>query len=253
MMPTTLPGAPGVLAQDAESNVNVPSDWDWDVAWDMLPNLWDGMWITIQITIWAMLIATTLGLALAMLRQTRLRVVRWPVGFVIEFIRSTPILVQFIFLFYFLPGLGFSVGFARVEFPVLEPMTIAIWGLGIHYATYMSESYRAGILSVPSGQWEASTALNLSTPMTWRTVILPQAIPTVIPALGNYLVAAFKDAPIAVVITVGTVLRAADSELADRARAIEAYTIAGLLFLAVSIPAAMFARYLEKRYGYQRD
>src|SRR5690606_12486530 len=115
---------------------------------------------------------------LALLRRSRWRIIRWPVGFVIEFIRSTPLLVQIFFVYFVFPE--FDV--------VLEPMTAAVGTLGVHYATYMSESYRAGIDAVPAGQWEASTALNLSSVTKWRSVVLPQAVPTVIPALGNYLV-----------------------------------------------------------------
>lgn len=251
--PSTLP----LFAQGADIDEEVvrPSNWRWDIVEDALPTLWDGMWITIQITVYALVIAATVGLALALLRRSRLRVIRWPVGFFIEFVRSTPILVQFMWLFFFLPGLSISVaGLFTVDAPSLAPMTIAIWALGIHYACYMSESYRAGITSVPAGQWEACTAVNLPTVTTWREVILPQAIPTVIPALGNYMVAAVKDAPIAMVIPgVATVMFAANEVMGDTARGLEAFTMAGVLFLAFSIPTAMLARYLEKRYGYQRD
>lgn len=254
-MPNPL--AVSVFAQidDVDEDVSRPSNWRWDIAEDALPTLWDGMWITIQITLWALLIAATVGLALALLRRSRFRIIRWPVGFFIEFVRSTPILVQFMWLFFFLPGLSISVaGLFTVEGPSLAPMTIAIWALGIHYACYMSESYRAGITAVPAGQWEASNAVNLPTVTTWREVILPQAIPTVIPALGNYMVAAIKDAPIAMVIPgVATVMFAANEVMGETARGLEAFTVAGLLFLAFSIPAATLARYLEKRYGYQRD
>jgi polar amino acid transport system permease protein len=125
-------------------------------------------------------------------------------------------------------------------------------GLGIHYGTYCSEAYRAGIESVPKGQWEAATALNLSTPTTWRSVILPQAIPTAIPALGNYFVAMFKDAPLGFAITFTGIMAAAGRISSNSFQPLEAYTMTGLLFLAVSIPAALFARILERRYGYQR-
>jgi polar amino acid transport system permease protein len=105
---------------------------------------------------------------------------------------------------------------------------------------------------VERGQWEASTALNLSSTTTWARVILPQAIPTVIPALGNYLVAMFKDAPIGVAVAAGGILLAATSAASRSFQPVEPYTVMGLLFLAVSLPAALFVRYLERRYGYQR-
>lgn len=230
---------PGVLAQQRSGS----SNWSWELAGDILPDFLDALWITIQITLLGLLIAVTLGLVLAILRRSRFRIVRWPVGVIVEFIRSTPLIVQLFFLFYVLPDWDL----------VLHPWEVAIYGLGVHYACYMSESYRAGIDAVPSGQWEASTALNLSAVTTWREVVLPQAIPTVIPALGNYMVAAIKDAPVASIVTVFTILGAAQDAQANYATGLVPFTMAGVLFLAVSIPMASFARFLERRYGYQRD
>jgi polar amino acid transport system permease protein len=135
---------------------------------------------------------------------------------------------------------------------VLSPMVTGVLALGIHYGAYTSESYRAGIESVPRGQWEAAVALNMRPATKWRWVVLPQAVPTVIPALGNYLVAMFKEAPLLSTITVVELLAVARSIQSRTFRGLEPFTLAGLLFLAVSIPAAMFVRYLERRYRYAR-
>jgi polar amino acid transport system permease protein len=232
-------GVPTVVAQDSTG----PSDWDWEFAREILPDIAEGLWWTVRLTVVSMVLAMVLGLVLAILRRSRIRAVSWPVGFVIEFIRSTPLIVQFLFLWLAVPELGIT----------LSSWQAAVFGLGLHYACYTSESYRAGIESVPRGQWEAATAINLSTTATWRQVVLPQAIPTVLPALGNYLVASFKDAPIASVIAVPGIIAAASSIQSQTFRGMEAFTLTGVLFLAVSIPAAMFARYLERRYGYKRD
>lgn len=248
-MLTTLPS----VAQPTEDTTQGPSDWDWDFAREILPDLIDGMWATIQLTVVSLVVAMLLGLVLAMLRRSRLRPVRWPVGAAVEFIRSTPLLVQLYFLYFVLPTATLPDLPGLPERLVLSAFDAAVIGLGVHYACYTSESYRAGIESVDRGQWEAATALNLSAATTWRSVVLPQAIPTVIPALGNYLVAAFKDAPLASVITLAGVLTSAREIRADSFRGVEPFTVAGVLFLAVSIPAAMFVRYLERRYGYKRE
>jgi polar amino acid transport system permease protein len=216
--------------------------WDWDFVWEILPDLLRGLWVTIQATAVGITIAVTLGLVLALLRRSRFRLVSWPTAFAIEFIRGTPLLVQLFFLFFVLPDLGV----------VLGGFTAGVIGLGVHYATYCSEVYRSGIESVERGQWEAATALNLSPQTTWRSVILPQAVPTVIPALGNYLVAMFKDAPLLFSITVIELLATARNISNVTFRSLEAYTLAGLLFLAVSIPSAMLVRRLEGRFGYTR-
>jgi len=145
---------------------------DWSFALEILPTLGSALIITIQATVLGMLVAVTLGLALALLRRSRLAIVSLPTAFVIEFVRSTPLLVQMYFLFYVMPLTGVQ----------LSPLATGIVALGLHYATYCAEVYRAGIEAVPRGQLEAARALNMS---PWRTavgVVLPQAIPPVVPA-----------------------------------------------------------------------
>ncbi len=192
-----------------------------------------------------MLVAVTLGLVLAMMRRSRLRIVSLPTAFVIEFIRSTPLLVQMYFLFYVLPLTGAQ----------MSPLATGIVALGLHYATYCAEVYRAGIEAVPRGQWEAATALNMS---RWRTavgVVLPQAIPPVVPALGNYLVAMFKDTPLLSAITVVELLQQSKMIGSATFRYTEPLTLVGVLFLALSLVAAWGVRGLEarlQRYGGKR-
>lgn len=217
--------------------------WDWAYFWSIVPPILRGLVVTARAAVVGFLIAVVGGLALALARRSRRRILSWPTIAVIEFIRSTPLLIQLYFIFFALPAFGVT----------LEPLTALSVGLGIHYATYCSEAYRAGINSVPSGQWEASTALNLRTLTTWTTVILPQAIPNALPVLGNYLVAAFKDAPLGNAIGVTGVLLAAKS-LANNGftPGVEEYAVVGIGFLMVSIPAAWLIRRLERKVAYER-
>jgi polar amino acid transport system permease protein len=218
---------------------------DWSFALEILPTLGSALVITIQATLLGMLVAVTLGLVLAMLRRSRLHIVSLPTAFVIEFIRSTPLLVQMYFLFYVLPLTGVQ----------MSPLATGIVALGVHYATYCAEVYRAGIEAVPRGQWEAATALNMS---RWRTavgVVLPQAIPPVVPALGNYLVAMFKDTPLLSAITVVELLQQSKMIGSATFRYTEPLTLVGVLFLALSLVAAWGVRGLEarlQRYGGKR-
>ena len=218
---------------------------DWSFALEILPTLGAALVITIEATVLGMLVAVTLGLVLAMLRRSRLRIVSLPTAFVIEFIRSTPLLVQMYFLFYVLPLTGAQ----------MSPLVTGVIALGLHYATYCAEVYRAGIEAVPRGQWEAATALNMS---RWRTavgVVLPQAIPPVVPALGNYLVAMFKDTPLLSAITVVELLQQSKMIGSATFRYTEPLTLVGVLFLALSLVAAWGVRGLEtrlQRYGGKR-
>ncbi|MBK1980889.1 ectoine/hydroxyectoine ABC transporter permease subunit EhuD [Achromobacter xylosoxidans] len=218
---------------------------DWSFVLEILPTLGSALVITIQATVLGMLVAVTLGLALALLRRSRLAVLSLPTAFVIEFVRSTPLLVQMYFLFYVLPLTGVQ----------MSPLATGIVALGLHYATYCAEVYRAGIEAVPRGQLEAARALNMS---PWRTavgVVLPQAIPPVVPALGNYLVAMFKDTPLLSAITVVELLQQSKMIGSTTFRYTEPLTLVGVLFLALSLIAAWGVRGLEarlQRYGGKR-
>jgi polar amino acid transport system permease protein len=122
-----------------------------------------------------------------------------------------------------------------------------VLGLGIHYGTYCSEVYRAGIAGVPRGQWEAARALNMRTVTAWRRIVLPQAIPPIVPALGNYLIALFKETPVLFVITVVELFGQALQIMGQTYRPFEPILLVGLIFLLMSYPAALFVRSLEKR------
>lgn len=218
---------------------------DWTFAWEILPALGSALVITVQATALGMLLAIVLGLVLALLRRSRLRVISAPTALLIEFVRSTPLLVQMYFLFYVLPQSGFR----------MSPLATGILALGVHYAAYCAEVYRAGLESVPRGQLEAATALNMS---PWRTavgIVLPQAIPPVVPALGNYLVAMFKDTPLLSAITVVELLQQSKIIGSATFRYTEPLTLVGALFLVLSLGAAWGVRRLEawlKKFGGSR-
>ena len=216
---------------------------DWMYFWHLMPLMWQGLQVLLKATVLGFTLAAGLGFLLALGRRSRRRYVRWPFAAFIEFVRSTPLLVQ----------LFFTQAFVRASDALtFDPIMILVVVLGIHYATYCSEGYRAGINSVPVGQWEAATALNLGPVTKWTRVIVPQAVPNVLPALGNYLVAAFKDAPLGYIIAVPELLFFADTVRGTDFRAQEPYIMAGVGFLLVSLPAAWAVRRLEKRIAYER-
>lgn len=208
---------------------------DWQFAARILPDLLQASMYTIGITLAAFAIALAVGLALAVMRRTRSRWLSWPAASVIEFIRSTPLLIQLYFLFYVMPDYGLT----------LSALTAGTIGLALHYSCYVAEVYRAGLNSVPSGQWEAAKALSLGRWHAYRDIILPQAIRPVVPALGNYLVAMFKDTPVLSAITVVELMLQAKNIGSQSFRYIEPITMAGLFFLIVSISAALLVRKLE--------
>ncbi|HZC69535.1 MAG TPA: ectoine/hydroxyectoine ABC transporter permease subunit EhuD [Jatrophihabitans sp.] len=213
--------------------------WDWNYAWDVLPDLLRALVTTVKITLLGTAIAMVLGLIWALMRRSRVLPVRWLAGSIVEFVRDTPLLVQVFFFFYVLPDIGVA----------FSALTTGILAIGLNYSAYTAEVYRAGIEGVPRTQWEAARALNFSTVRTWTSIVLPQAVPAVTPALGNYLIAMFKDTPILSAIGIIEMLNRAKIIGSHTFRYTELYTEVGLLFLLISYPSSVLVRQLERRFS----
>lgn len=209
---------------------------DFGFALELLPRLGRALGVTLQATIVGMALALGLGLAWAALRRSPSPWLARPVSWGVEFVRSTPLLVQLYFLYYVLPAAGFAA----------SPLLTGLLALGLHYSAYTAEVYRAGIDAVPRGQWEAAAALGFGRWHTWRAVILPQALPPIVPVLGNYLIAMLKDTPILAAITVVELLQTAKLIGAETFRYLEPLTLVGLIFLVLSLVAAQGVRRVER-------
>jgi polar amino acid transport system permease protein len=173
---------------------------DFEYARSILPLLLKASVITIEATLVSFAIALIGGLILALALRARLPLISWAVWGMAQFIRSTPLLMQVYFLFFVLPAFGIT----------MPPFVTGVVGLGIHYSCYIAEVYRAGLESVPKGQWEAAVALNYSKGRAMAAIILPQAVPPMVPVLANYMIAMFKDTPILASITVIELMQTAN-------------------------------------------
>ncbi len=213
---------------------------DLDTAAELLPALLQGFLIILQITAISSVIALLLGLIVAIINKSAPAAVTKPLFAVTEFIRNTPLLVQLIFVWY-----GFATWLGDTS-----PNTVGAIVLGVHYATYTAEVYRAGIDGVPKGQWEAVTALSLPQRYAWQSVILPQALRRVTPALGNYIISMFKEVPILFAIGATEMIFEVQAYSGLHfSGEVEGYLMAGLIFLAASYPVAILMRKLETRLG----
>ena len=213
-------------------------DWSWEVAFEVLPQLARGLIVTVEATFVGAIIAYLVGLIIAIIRMSKSKILGVSVYWVSEFIRRTPLLVQLYFLFYVLPDFGIF----------LSPFFAGVVGLGLHFSTYTSEVFRAGIENVSKTQWEAAKSLNYNKIQTWKNVILPQAIPPMVPPLANYLITMFKETPLLAAITVVELFRAADQYSNSHYKYLEPMTLVGLFFLLVSIPSAIAALKLEQKF-----
>lgn len=216
---------------------------EWDTSTNLtfaisiLPILLRGLIITIEATALGFVIALVLGLIFAILRSVPLRIISWPTAFFIEFVRDTPLLVQLYFLYFVLPNYG-------VVLPAFLTGAIA---LGVQYSAYTSEVYRAGLEAVPRGQWEAAISINMPVWLTYRDVVVPQALPRIVPALGNYLVSMIKDTAILSAVTVLEMLNLAKI-IGDRTfRYLVPLSMVGGLFLILTLFSSWLVRVVERR------
>ena len=212
------------------------AEWKWDFAFQILPQM---LWATLNTIMAAGIgytIATIVGLIFLLGQKTPYKVINVIVREIVEFIRSTPLLIQLFFVYFVGPQFGIT----------LSAWVCAMITIGLHFGTYLSEVYRGALEGVAKTQWEACRALNFTTLYTYRRIVLPQAFPIAIPGMGNYLVGIFKDTPLLSTIGVAELFHAATAVGGYHYRYLEPYTIVGIIFLALSIPAAMGIRKLER-------
>lgn len=210
-------------------------DWRWDFTFEILPRLIVATGNTLLAAGLGYAIAVVLGLVFALAQRTPFRPLTVAVREAVEFIRSTPLVLQIFFVFYVGPQFGIR----------LSPWTAGMIAIGLHYAAYLSEVYRGGLESVPRGQWEAAKSLNLSTARTYFRVILPQALPPSLAGMGNYLVGIFKDTPMLSVIGVAELMHTANAIGSETYRFLEPFTLVGIIFLCISLPTAALIRLFE--------
>ncbi len=212
------------------------AEWRWDFAIEILPSMLLATLNTILAAGIGYAIAAIVGLLFLLGQRTPIKIVNIVNREIVEFIRSTPLLIQLFFVYFVLPQFGIT----------LSAWVCGMITIGLHFGTYLSEVYRGALEGVPKTQWEACRALNFSTFYTYRKIVLPQAFPIAIPGMGNYLVGIFKDTPLLSTIGVAELFHAATAVGGYHYRYLEPYTIVGIIFLTLSIPAAIWIRKIEK-------
>lgn len=216
--------------------------YEWDTTtWltytiSILPIILIGLTVTLKAAAAGFAIAIMLGLVFALLRRSRVKALSWPTAIIVEFLRDTPLLVQLFFLYYVLPDFGI----------VLPAFLTGALALGLQYAAYTSEVYRGGIEAVSHGQWEAATALNMTRMQAYRNIILPQAVPRIVPAMGNYLVAMIKETPVLSVVTVLEMMGLANMIGERTFEYLVPLTLVGLIFLLLTLICSAGLHQLQK-------
>lgn len=212
---------------------------NWEVAKIAFPFLLKAARYTIIFSFVSECFGIALGLALALLRLSRLKVLRFPALAYIDIFRGTPLLVQLMFIYYALPLLG----------PKLNAFMSGLLGLSLNSGAYVAEIFRAGIQSIHKGQMEAARSLGMTYLQAMRFVIIPQAWRLVIPPLTNEFIALIKDSSLLSVITVSELLYVTRNVSTWRANATP-YIIAALLYLAMTLPLTRVVAWMERRFRY---
>ena len=207
-----------------------------------LPNLLRGASMTVLLSVISMALAIVLGITMTVLRLYGPRPGALIATAYIEIYRGTPLLIQLFILYYGLPNIGIT----------LSPLAAAIVGLGMNYAAYEAEVYRAGMEAIASGQMEAALSLGMTRSLALRKVVFPQAFRISLPAVTNDFIALFKDSSIVSVIAMVELTKTYGILAATTLRYFELGLIVGVLYFGMSYPLAIMARRLEKKLKGQR-
>lgn len=202
---------------------------------EFLPGLLSGTVVTIQITVGGAALAVVMAVIAAMGKMYAPRPIRWISVAYIETFRGTSALVQLFWLFFVLPHFGIF----------LAPLTVAIVALGLNVGAYGAEVVRGAVQSVPRGQWEAATAVNMTRVQMLRRIILPQAFIAMIPPWGNLFIELLKATSLVALITITDLTFRARQMNDITFRTIEIFTIVLLIYLAISIVITVGMRTLE--------
>jgi polar amino acid transport system substrate-binding protein len=231
---------PGQAMTDFTQNITKQLTWRerlqrWKIY--LPPLLLQGAPMTLLISLLSMLVAVALGLVIALLNLYAPWPVQWLARAYVEVMRGTPLLIQLYLIFYGLPNIGIR----------FSPLVAAVLGLGLNYAAYEAENYRAGIQAIPRGQMEAALSLGLTRWQALQHVIVPQALRLVIPPVTNDFIALFKDSSIVSVITMVELTKVYGQLAATYYDYIGVGLLTAAIYFLLGLPFVRLARWAEAR------
>lgn len=210
--------------------------WDFSIIPKYFTSFLPYMWMTVQVTIFGLMIGLGLGLIFSLLRLSKLKVLNYPAKLYIWVIRGTPLLLQLLFIY-----------FGLVNIVMLERLPAACIALGIHNGAYIAEIFRGSIQSVDRGQREAGLSIGMTSSKIMRRIVLPQAFKRAVPPLGNQFIIALKDSSLASAISVPELLLHARQLGASNFRLMEMLTIAAIYYLFMTTILTLISTLIERR------
>lgn len=202
---------------------------------DYLPLLFGGIPVTLEVTFAAIVLVVLFGFLFGLGRSSGRRALRWPAGALVEFLRGSSAIVQLFWAFYVLPFLGID----------LSPFTAGVLVLGLNGGAYFSEVVRAGLASVPRGQVEAAVALHLSPWFRFRRIMLPQALPVMVPPFGNALIDMLKFSALLSLVTIQELAYRADAIRSVLGESGPVYGLTLLIYFAMAVALSFGVSRLE--------
>lgn len=209
----------------------------WLTVWDLLPVLLVGAITTVEVTIGGFVVATVIGLCLALLRRLYLRPLNAAIALYVDVFRAVPVLTQLFIIYFGLTEIGIR----------LNPIPAAVIGFGINGGAYLTEVFRAGVESVHQGQMEAAQMLGMRRFEALRIVILPQAMRVVLPPLGNFAVGLLKDTALASAVAAPELMFRARTLVDKTFLATQIFVTAAAIYLVMSVPLGYLTRRAEAR------
>ncbi len=207
--------------------------------------LLSGMVVSVEIFLLTLLFALPLGLLVAFGRMSKNRILQGTVKVYIAIMRGTPLMLQLIVV-YFAPfyifGLKISQGYRFIA---------VIIAFSINYAAYFAEIYRAGIESIPVGQYEAAAVLGYSRTQTFFRIIFPQVIKRILPPVTNETITLVKDTSLAFVIAVAEMFTIA-KQISAKQASVTVLMVAGLFYFVFNYVVAYIMEFFEKKLSYYR-
>ena len=217
----------------------------WEITLASIDAFWDGFFVTLQVSVFGLILALLLGTILGVFSTTQSRVLRAISRVYVEFYQNTPLPVQVVFMYLMGPQLLQLISGAPTPVPI-PSVVLGFVGVGLYHAAYVSEVIRTGIESVPRGQMEAALSQGFSRVQAYIYIILPQTIKVVLPPLCNQALNLVKNSSVLALVAGGDLMYRSNSFVGTYGY-LQGYILACVMYFIICFPLAMLVQYLERR------
>ena len=211
--------------------------WDFGPVWAFLPILLQGLWITVKLTVLSIVFGTPVGILLGLALRTRIFIIRSILLFIVDAIRSLPVLILILWVYYFIPVL--------IGMPQMEAFWLAVIALTLNLSAFIADVVRASTNAFPRGYIDAANASGISSFYTYRYIVIPEVIREIFPILALLYISILKLSSLASVIAVYELVHTADRVRVETFQALEVFSVVAFIYLLLVMPLSAFVRFME--------